>query len=104
MHAIVQGKSYIGFSAYQALAARILILWPVLPFLYIWAILPIARRVYRRVADSRTCSIAEPPSLTLNRGAHFPPQSVYAAVIVGVALGEFRKKFYQDSFSLDRYA
>jgi len=86
MHAIVQRKRYKGFSAYRTLAARIPILWPVLPFLYIWPVPPMARRLYRRVADSRACSVAEPPSPTLQRSTQRAPQSAYAAVAVGVAL------------------
>jgi predicted DCC family thiol-disulfide oxidoreductase YuxK len=86
MHAIVQRKRYIGFSAYRTLAARIPILWPVLPFLYIWPVPPMARCIYRRVADSRACSIAERSSPTPKRSAQRTPQSAYAAVTIGVAL------------------
>ena len=63
MHAIVGRKSWTGFAAYRILASRILFLWPVLPFLYVWPIAPIANRIYRHVADSRTCSIAAPAPL-----------------------------------------
>jgi predicted DCC family thiol-disulfide oxidoreductase YuxK len=85
MHAIVQRKRYIGFSAYRTLAARIPILWPVLPVLYIWPVSPIARRIYRCVADSRAWSVTEPSSSTLKRSAQRAPQSAYAAVTIGVA-------------------
>jgi predicted DCC family thiol-disulfide oxidoreductase YuxK len=61
MHVVVQRKAWIGFSAYRVLAARIILLWPILPLLYVWPIPRIGRRIYRRVADSRTCSISTPP-------------------------------------------
>ena len=86
IHAIVQRKRYIGFSAYRTLATRLPILWPVLPFLYLWPVPSIARRIYRRVADSRASGVAEPASPILKRSAPRAPQSAYAAMTVGVAL------------------
>lgn len=59
MFAVVGKKSWHGFAAYRALAARIPILWPVVPLLYVWPIPEIGKAIYRQVADSRTCSIAE---------------------------------------------
>ena len=50
-------NSWTGFFAYRILAARIPILWPILPLLYVWPIPAIGTRLYRHVADSRTCSI-----------------------------------------------
>ncbi|MEJ7616346.1 MAG: DCC1-like thiol-disulfide oxidoreductase family protein [Pyrinomonadaceae bacterium] len=62
MHAVVGRKAFVGFASYRALAARIPLMWPLLPFLYLPPIPAIGSRVYRRVADSRTCSISRPPS------------------------------------------
>jgi len=45
--------------AYRALAARIPVLWPVLPVLYLWPIPKAGERIDRHVADSRTCSIVD---------------------------------------------
>jgi predicted DCC family thiol-disulfide oxidoreductase YuxK len=58
MHAVVGKTASVGFDAYRALAFRIPLLWPLLPFLYLWPISAVGGRAYRRVADSRTCSIA----------------------------------------------
>jgi|SRR5215813_617602 len=63
MHAVIGQKSRAGFMAYRALAARILVLWPVLPILYMWPIPKVGEWMYRHVADSRTCSIIEHFSL-----------------------------------------
>lgn len=63
MHVVVQKQAWKGFSAYRVLATRIPVLWPILPLLYVWPIPRIGRQIYRRVADSRTCSIAGTPPL-----------------------------------------
>lgn len=59
MFAVVGKSEWRGFEAYRVLTRRFPTLWPMLPFLYVWPIPLIARRVYRRVADSRACSIVE---------------------------------------------
>ena len=57
MH-VVRGKDvFRGYEGYRALAHRLPLLWLPLPFLYIWPVTAIGRSVYRRVADSRTCSL-----------------------------------------------
>jgi predicted DCC family thiol-disulfide oxidoreductase YuxK len=60
MHVVVRSTKWTGFAAYRALASRIPLLWPALPFLYLWPIPAIGSWIYRRVADSRTCRIAQP--------------------------------------------
>ncbi|MFN6499278.1 MAG: DCC1-like thiol-disulfide oxidoreductase family protein [Nostoc sp. DedQUE01] len=66
MHAVLQRKSWKGFQAYRVLAVRIPIFWLILPLLYVWPIPEIGKNIYRRVADSRTCSLpqAEIPETT----------------------------------------
>lgn len=56
MHVVLQRKSWKGYYAYRVLAPRIPIFWLILPLLYVWPIPEIGKRIYRRVADSRTCS------------------------------------------------
>jgi len=58
IHAVVGERVQSGFAAYRALAARIPLLWPVLPLLYLPFVSSLATRMYRQIADSRTCSIA----------------------------------------------
>ncbi|HXV28407.1 MAG TPA: DUF393 domain-containing protein [bacterium] len=60
MHAVCDGKSWKGYYAYRAIAWRIPLLWPILPFLYLWPITAIGRRIYQHVAGSRTCKIKKP--------------------------------------------
>ena len=86
MHTVVGRRIWKGFAAYRALIWRIPLLWPVLPVLYIWPIPVIGRWLYRRVADSRMCSVGS--GLTDSRGAtrgSGAPRSrqVWAAVLVG---------------------
>jgi predicted DCC family thiol-disulfide oxidoreductase YuxK len=61
MHVVVEGKRWAGFPAYRVLAARIPLLWPAVPFLYLWPIPIFANRIYRHVADSRVCNIPGEP-------------------------------------------
>lgn len=51
-----------GYAAYQAIAWRVPLLWPILPLLYLPPIPTIGRAVYRRVADSRACRVPTAPS------------------------------------------
>ncbi len=53
MHAMVGRKTWKGYQAYRVIATRVPILWPVLPFLYVWPVTLIGSRIYRHVADSR---------------------------------------------------
>ena len=57
MHAVKGKRVWTGFYAYRALAARLPILWLLLPFLYLWPVPYFGRRFYRKVADSRTCHL-----------------------------------------------
>ena len=57
MHAVIGKEKYVGYAAYQALAKRVLGLWPLAPFLAIPAVAQLGQRVYRGVADSRTCDV-----------------------------------------------
>jgi predicted DCC family thiol-disulfide oxidoreductase YuxK len=59
IHAVVGTRHWAGFPAYRALAVRVPPLWPLLPFLYVWPVPNLANRLYRHVADSRSCDIVE---------------------------------------------
>ncbi len=84
--AIVERKSWNGFSAYRALATRIPVLWPVLPFLYVWSIPKIANRMYKHVTDSRTCSVADAPFLKAEEKEYRHQLHARAVLAVGVLL------------------
>ena len=85
MHVVVQRKRWIGFSAYRVLASRIFILWPILPFLYVWPIPKVGNRIYRYVADRRTCSINKAP-LKSGEYQYSRRYSSRAVVTVGILL------------------
>jgi predicted DCC family thiol-disulfide oxidoreductase YuxK len=57
MHAVRGQRVWRGFEAYRAMAARIPILWPIWPLLWVWPANVLGRRVYRHVADSRRCEV-----------------------------------------------
>ncbi|MGL4514972.1 MAG: DCC1-like thiol-disulfide oxidoreductase family protein [Lacipirellulaceae bacterium] len=50
-----------GYGAYQALAWRVPMLWPLVPILGLWPVTAIGRLVYRKVADSRACRVPVAP-------------------------------------------
>lgn len=68
MHAVLDNGAeksvYKGYDAYRALAARIPLLWPVWPLLFVPFVRSMGNRIYRRIADSRTCSIRTAPTKT----------------------------------------
>ena len=57
MHIIEGTKSWKGYQAYQRISLRIPLLWVFVPFLYFPPIRFVGERIYRRVADSRTCRV-----------------------------------------------
>lgn len=61
MHTVVGKKSWRGFSAYRVLSRRLPVFWLILPLMYLPPIPKIGDRIYRQVADSRTCSIVKTP-------------------------------------------
>ena len=69
MHIVEGASSWKGYEAYQRISLRIPLLWLLVPFLYFPPVRNVGERVYRRVADSRTCKI-EPVKAPAN--SHFP--------------------------------
>jgi len=57
MHAVSGTRVWRGYDAYRAMAWRIPLLWPVAPILSLWPVTAIGRRIYRHVADARSCEI-----------------------------------------------
>jgi len=82
MHAVCERKVYKGYNAYRSLVFRMPVLWPVLPFLFLWPVTAIGKSIYRTIADSRKCTIA------LKRGdsAVLPQQPSWALISVGSIL------------------
>ncbi len=85
MYGVIGRRTWAGFQTYRVWAWRIPLLWPLAPFLYLWPVPPIARWIYRRVADSRMCSLAHRHAGAA--GTPEPaPQSTRAVIAVGAAL------------------
>lgn len=62
IHVFVDGDVFVGYDAYRRLAWRSPILWPLLPVLALPPTRSLGNRVYRRVADHRSCAVSEAPS------------------------------------------
>jgi predicted DCC family thiol-disulfide oxidoreductase YuxK len=86
MHTVLETKSWKGFLAYRILIQRMPILWPILPFLYVWPIPVIAKGIYRRVADSRTCSLPQAEISNISRPNYQPRTSSAVLMVVGISL------------------
>jgi predicted DCC family thiol-disulfide oxidoreductase YuxK len=69
MYAVVGQETWAGFSSYQVWIKRLPLLWPLLPFLYLWPIERFGRRIYRHVADSRVCDPSEARSVAVQKNA-----------------------------------
>lgn len=85
MHALRGGRRAVGYDAYVAMAWRNVALMPALPLLYLPPVRALGTRIYRRIADSRTCSIVDvpKPAPTTAHASHTP---MILLLIVGVAL------------------
>ena len=87
MHAVVGRRAWKGFAAYRALVWRMPLLWPVLPVLYVWPVPIIGRWLYRRVADTRMCTVGtglgDAPREPARSNGAMRKRQVWATVLVG---------------------
>jgi len=60
IHAIAGNDTHAGYEAYVAIAKRNLLLWPFAVIMQWPPVEARGRRIYRRIADSRHCSLAAP--------------------------------------------
>ena len=82
MHAVIGSQAWKGFAAYREWMKRFPIFWFAVPFLHVAAVIKTGERIYRQIADSRTCSIArEPVTATVLKR-----RSTLAAGVVGSVL------------------
>jgi predicted DCC family thiol-disulfide oxidoreductase YuxK len=89
MHTVVGQKTWKGFAAYRVLFYRMPIFWLILPLLYLPPISAIGSVVYRRVADSRTCSLPQPTDQALSSKDVMPmwrsrPLVMFSAFLIAV--------------------
>ena len=77
---VTDGCALAGYDAYRRAARRVPALWPLLPLLYPPPVSAIGRRVYRHVADGRSCSLDE------NAAAAPASRRASAAPIVAVGV------------------
>jgi predicted DCC family thiol-disulfide oxidoreductase YuxK len=62
IHVFVADDVFVGYEAYRRLAWRSPILWPLVPVLALAPVRSVGNRVYRRVADHRSCAVSVAPS------------------------------------------
>lgn len=55
-------KTAKGYDAYQLIAWRVPLLWPLLPIVYLPPVASIGWKIYRRIADSRACRVPSVPT------------------------------------------
>jgi predicted DCC family thiol-disulfide oxidoreductase YuxK len=88
IHLFTPDAAYVGYVAYRRLAWRTPLFWPVLPFLYLAPVRAIGERIYRRVADGRSCQVGEhelsPTVAPLSRAWVYVPTAI-AALVIAVA-------------------
>lgn len=85
LHVVVGRNVWTGFASYQKWMTRLPLFWVAVPLLYLPPLTSLGRRIYRRVADSRTCSIADRPVEATARTR----RPVFAITVVGSLLVYF---------------
>jgi predicted DCC family thiol-disulfide oxidoreductase YuxK len=60
VYAAAGGRIAAGYDAYAWIAKRVFLLWPIVPILWLGRVKALGQTVYRRVADSRRCSLVAP--------------------------------------------
>ncbi|MFY9619537.1 MAG: DCC1-like thiol-disulfide oxidoreductase family protein [Pyrinomonadaceae bacterium] len=79
MHVVVGSKVWTGFAAYRKWIARLPLFWVALPLLFLPPVAWAGRRIYERVAASRTCSLITKPLKSVSR----PRRAPFAIAVVG---------------------
>jgi len=58
VYAAAGGRIAVGYDAYAWIAKRLFLLWPIAAIMHLPFVAALGRKVYRRVADSRHCTLA----------------------------------------------
>ena len=85
MHVVVGDGHWKGFAGYRAWMTRIPLFWPFLPLLWLWPVPWLGDRVYRHVADSRSCIITR-TTPEKPRFASWKPAAVVGGALIGANL------------------
>jgi predicted DCC family thiol-disulfide oxidoreductase YuxK len=78
IHVVLGAKTWCGFSAYREWIKRLPIFWVAIPFMYAWPVTRLGSRIYRHIADSRVCMIADNTTAPVSNR-----KSVFAIGLVG---------------------
>jgi predicted DCC family thiol-disulfide oxidoreductase YuxK len=85
LHAVSGDQTWVGFAAYRTLAARLPLLWPIVPLLHWAPIEAVGTKFYRRVAHSQTGTPPQRTAQTAYR-AESSARGFAPVVIVGILL------------------
>jgi len=86
MHVICGEKIDEGFLAYRTIAFRYPLLWPILPFLFVWPVPLIGKKIYQHIAESRHCSL---PFSHFSKKAILQDKSFAQSFIPAIGMGLF---------------
>ena len=68
--AAAEGRIAVGYDAYAWIAKRLFLLWPIAAIMHLPFVAALGRKIYRRVADSRHCTL---PPLESKKPSGQPP-------------------------------
>jgi len=74
-----------GFLAYRLIAARVPVLWPLLPLMALPPVARLGERLYRQIADSRACLLIPSPSPLPAEPPPPAPHWIHAVGVLGLA-------------------
>lgn len=75
-----------GYAAYQHIAWRVPLLWPMAPLMLLPPVAAIGRSIYRRVADSRACQVVSTPVEAATRSVLSPRWSAKPLIALAVVI------------------
>ncbi|MGB7266521.1 MAG: DCC1-like thiol-disulfide oxidoreductase family protein [Terracidiphilus sp.] len=96
LHVIYGDETVAGYDAYVAIARRIALLWPVAIVMRWSFVAARGRRIYRKIADSRHCSI-EPAAATGHENER--PKRLVLVVGTGLAVAQFLISFVMYAYT-----
>jgi len=86
MHGVSGDQVTQGYFTYRWMAARLPLLWAILPLLYLPPVVALGMRIYRKIADSRACRLPSATGAKPTRVSLFRSYSPRMVCVVGALL------------------
>jgi predicted DCC family thiol-disulfide oxidoreductase YuxK len=90
------GKTLQGYEAYRRIAARLPLLWPAAPLMGWAPVARLGRRLYRKIADSRACSVIRELRPVIARDSACRPLFWMGTLLVSLQTGVSGALFAHD--------